>query len=31
MTGVKNLDGILGAETFKRPGFTAAALNLGDV
>jgi hypothetical protein len=28
--GVKNFDGMLGAEIFKSPGFTAAALNLGD-
>lgn len=28
--GVKNLEGILGAETFSKPGFTAAALSLGD-
>ncbi len=28
--GVKNFDGILGADIFKSPGFTAAALNLGD-
>lgn len=30
MMGVKNLEGILGAETFKRPGLTAAALILGE-
>jgi hypothetical protein len=30
MMGVKNFDGILGADIFKSPGFTAAALNLGD-
>ena len=30
MIGVKNLDGILGADTFNKPGFTAAALSLGD-
>lgn len=28
--GVKNLEGILGADTFKRPGLTAAALILGE-
>ena len=28
--GVKNFEGMLGAEIFKSPGFTAAALNLGD-
>ena len=30
ITGVKNLEGMDGAETFNNPGFTAAALNLGD-
>lgn len=30
ITGVRNLDGIEGAATFKRPGLTAAALSLGD-
>ena len=28
--GVKNLEGILGADTFNSPGLTAAALSLGD-
>lgn len=28
--GVKNLEGILGAEIFSSPGLVAAALNLGD-
>ena len=30
ITGVKNLEGIEGAATFKSPGFTAAARSLGD-
>lgn len=30
MIGVKNLDGILGAEILRSPGLVAAALNLGD-
>ncbi len=28
--GVKNLEGMLGAEILSRPGFVSAALNLGD-
>lgn len=28
--GVKNLEGIEGAETLRRPGLTAAALSLGE-
>jgi hypothetical protein len=28
--GVKNFDGILGAEILSNPGLVAAALNLGD-
>jgi len=31
MIGVRNFEGILGAETLRRPGFTAAALSLGDL
>lgn len=30
MIGVKNFEGILGADTFNKPGLTAAALSLGD-
>lgn len=30
MIGVKNFEGILGADTFRRPGLTAAALILGE-
>lgn len=31
MIGVKNFEGILGADIFKRPGFAAAALIQGEV